>query len=93
MSRERLEAARAAGDEAGQRESLEAVWEAVCRLEEVQREVMWLRFGAGLSYRQMADALGIAEGTVRSRLHYAKQAMRAALEADRRPALDAREGA
>ena len=34
---------------------------------------------------EIADILGIPEGTARSRLHYATEAMRAALEADARP--------
>ena len=77
VSLERVEAEPvAAGDEVGQRESLEAVWEVICGLEEVHREVMWLRFGAALSYREMAEALGIAEGTVRSRLWRGLKALR-----------------
>jgi RNA polymerase sigma-70 factor (ECF subfamily) len=38
-----------------------------------------------LSTDEIADALGVPAGTVRSRLHYAVRAMRAALEADERP--------
>ena len=38
----------------------------------------------GLSGAEIADALGLSPGTVRSRLHYARQEMRAALEADAR---------
>jgi DNA-directed RNA polymerase specialized sigma24 family protein len=40
----------------------------------------------GLTHDEMAEVLGIPVGTVRSRLHGARGAMRAALEADARPA-------
>jgi RNA polymerase sigma-70 factor (ECF subfamily) len=40
---------------------------------------------------EVADVLGIPVGTVRSRLHHAMRGLRAALEADARPA--AREAA
>jgi RNA polymerase sigma-70 factor, ECF subfamily len=49
--------------------------------------VVVLHTYAGLSLEEIADTLGIRPGTVRSRLHYAVRAMRAALEADERPAL------
>lgn len=40
-----------------------------------QREVLILRFQNDLSYREIALVLGCAIGTVRSRLHYAKQSL------------------
>jgi RNA polymerase sigma-70 factor (ECF subfamily) len=40
-----------------------------------------------LSVEEVADALGVPAGTVRSRLHYAVRALRATLEADARPPL------
>jgi RNA polymerase sigma-70 factor (ECF subfamily) len=40
-----------------------------------QREVLILRFQNDLSYREIALVLGCAVGTVRSRLHYAKQSL------------------
>jgi DNA-directed RNA polymerase specialized sigma24 family protein len=36
---------------------------------------------------EVADALGIPVGTARSRLHYALRTLRAAIEADERPAV------
>lgn len=39
----------------------------------------------GLAPAEIAERLGIPVGTVRSRLHYAHRAMRAAIEADERP--------
>jgi RNA polymerase sigma-70 factor, ECF subfamily len=41
----------------------------------------------GLSLEEIADALGAPPGTIRSRLHYAVRAMRAALDADERASL------
>jgi RNA polymerase sigma-70 factor (ECF subfamily) len=44
-----------------------------------------LHFYVGLSLKEIAQALGVPEGTVRSRLHYALRIVRAAIEADERP--------
>jgi RNA polymerase sigma factor (sigma-70 family) len=55
------------------------------RLDPDQRTVLVLHYYLGLSLDEVADALGIPPGTVRSRLHRATQAMRAALDADTRP--------
>ena len=54
------------------------------RLDADQRTVIVLHYYLGLSLDEVADALGIPPGTVRSRLHRATQAMRAALDADTR---------
>ena len=48
------------------------------------RAVVVLKHFAGLSNEEIAEALEIPIGTVRSRLHYSIRAMRAALEADAR---------
>lgn len=50
-----------------------------------QREVIVLRLYLGLDNAEVAEVLGIPEGTVRSRLHSGIRAMRAALMADARP--------
>ena len=55
------------------------------RLSAEQRAVLVLQHYLNLSHAQMADVLGVPIGTVRSRLHGARTAMRAALEADARP--------
>ncbi len=56
------------------------------RLKPEQRAVVVLHYYSGFPAAEIARVLGIPEGTARSRLHYATQAMRAALEADaRRP--------
>ena len=56
------------------------------RLSIDHRVVVVLRFYLDLSHGQIAELLGIPLGTVRSRLRYALQGMRAALDADARPA-------
>ena len=54
------------------------------RLLPEQRAILVLRHYLGLEPAEIAETLGIKEGTARSRLHYAHRAMRAALEADER---------
>ena len=56
------------------------------RLSVEQRTVLVLQHYLDMTHDEMADAIGIPVGTVRSRLHGARGAMRAALEADARPA-------
>jgi RNA polymerase sigma factor (sigma-70 family) len=55
------------------------------RLTPEQRAILVLRHYLGLEPAEIAETLAIPVGTVRSRLHYAHRAMRAALEADERP--------
>jgi RNA polymerase sigma-70 factor (ECF subfamily) len=57
------------------------------RLDADQRIVLVLHYYLGLSLDDAADVLGIPPGTVRSRLHRATDAMRAALDADARAPL------
>jgi RNA polymerase sigma-70 factor (ECF subfamily) len=57
------------------------------RLKPEQRAVVVLHFYAGLAVPEIAETLGIPAGTVKSRLHYATEALRAALEADARAGL------
>lgn len=54
------------------------------RLSAEQRAVLVMHHYLGLSGAEIADRLGLSPGTVRSRLHYARQHMRAAIEADAR---------
>ena len=49
------------------------------------REVVVLRFMEDLSYEEMARVIGCDVGTVRSRLHYAKRALRKAMERRSQP--------
>lgn len=50
-------------------QKIEKVWDAVKSLSPEHSQVIHMRFAAGLSYAQIAQALGIPVGTVRSRLH------------------------
>jgi RNA polymerase sigma-70 factor (ECF subfamily) len=54
------------------------------RLDVDQRTVLVLHYYLGFSLDDAADVLGVRPGTVRSRLHRAINAMRAALDADAR---------
>jgi RNA polymerase sigma-70 factor (ECF subfamily) len=62
------------------------------RLKHEQREVVVLHYYLGLTAREVADTLGIPVGTVKSRLHYATETLRAALEADDRGSVAATNG-
>jgi RNA polymerase sigma-70 factor, ECF subfamily len=53
--------------------------QALTALPEAQRQTFVLHADAGLSYREVAEALGISIGTVMSRLFYARQKLRAYL--------------
>ncbi|MFQ5489963.1 MAG: RNA polymerase sigma factor [Phycisphaerae bacterium] len=53
---------------------------ALNKLDEEFRAVVVLRDMEGFDYRQIAEALGIAPGTVKSRLHRARSALRDMLE-------------
>ena len=55
------------------------------RLSIDHRAVVVLHHYLDLPLSEVAEALGIPEGTVRSRLHYAMRGLRAALDADARP--------
>jgi RNA polymerase sigma-70 factor (ECF subfamily) len=55
----------------------EALGAAMAGLSDQHREILRLRYFADLSYRELAEALGIANGTVMSRLHLARKALQA----------------
>lgn len=57
---------------------------AIGRLKEDEQIVLGLRFGRDLTVPQIAAQLSVPEGTVKSRLHYALEHVRAALDAERR---------
>lgn len=61
---------------------VEAARETISALEPVQREILDLRFAQGLSYAEIAEALSIPIGTVRSRLHHAVAEVRLRLESE-----------
>jgi RNA polymerase sigma-70 factor (ECF subfamily) len=51
------------------------------------RAVLVMHYYLGLSAPEIGESLGLSASTVRSRLHYARQRMRAAIEADSRAAV------
>jgi len=53
---------------------------ALARISAPHREVLVLRYLEELSYEEVAAVVGCELGTVRSRIHYAKRAMRRVLE-------------
>ena len=60
-------------------ERSEIVRRAILALPPASRAVMVLREYEGLSYREMADTLGVPLGTVMSRLNYARERLRRSL--------------
>lgn len=65
-------------------DSRDALERAFARLSADHRAVLVLRHYLAQSTAEMATTLGVPAGTVHSRLHYATEALRAALEADAR---------
>ncbi len=58
----------------------QAVARAINALPEDARRTIQLREIDGLSYKEIAEAMGIPKGTVMSRLHYARQRLRELLQ-------------
>jgi RNA polymerase sigma-70 factor (ECF subfamily) len=63
-----------------ERERAIELWQAVDELPEAHRVVILLRYQQGLSYSEIAQTLGISEGTVKSRLYNAHRKLRGQLE-------------
>lgn len=61
-------------------EDAEYIHAALDRLAPEHREVLVLRFLEDMTYEDIAGVTGCPVGTVRSRIHYAKRALRSALE-------------
>jgi RNA polymerase sigma-70 factor (ECF subfamily) len=77
-----------AADHAGTITNREEMERAFRRLNAEQRAVIVLQYYRDLSLPEIAEFLGVPLGTVRSRAHYAKRVLRAAIEADSRPAIE-----
>ena len=54
--------------------------DALVTLTAVDRETLLLYAWEGLSYTEVADAVGVPVGTVRSRIHRARNVLRGALD-------------
>ena len=76
----------AGGDEALSVDNRDRLERGFRRLPPDQRAILVFTHYLGQSPTEIAERLGIPVGTARSRLHYAHRAMRAAIEADERPA-------
>ncbi len=66
-------------------EDIKQIHTALDQLPREHREVLVLRYLEEMSYDDIAQVIGCPLGTVRSRIHYAKIALRTALEKERRP--------
>ena len=64
-------------------QDIDAMHVGLQRLSAAHREVLTLQFLMGLSYEEIADAIGCNIGTVRSRIYYGKKALRAEIDAQR----------
>jgi RNA polymerase sigma-70 factor, ECF subfamily len=69
------------GREAEEADLRRALAEALVQLPEAQRRTFVLHVDGGLSYREVADVMGISIGTVMSRLFYARQKLKGMLAA------------
>lgn len=58
------------------------------RLSEAHRHILHLHYQAGLSYQEIADELGVPIGTVMSRMHRARNALKDIVEADEENLMD-----
>jgi RNA polymerase sigma-70 factor, ECF subfamily len=68
------------GDGLAREDLRHALHKALAQLPEAQRRTFVLHAEAELSYREVADVLGISIGTVMSRLYYARQRLRSHLK-------------
>jgi RNA polymerase sigma-70 factor (ECF subfamily) len=73
------DASEASADDPFSAEDAAAIHAALDRLPAEQREVLVLRFLEDMTYDQIAAVIGCPPGTVRSRIHYGKQALRKAM--------------
>ena len=65
---------------AAQRELEKRLSEAMARLPDEQRAALVFREVEGLSYQEMAEAMGCSIGTVMSRLHYGRKKIQESLK-------------
>ena len=72
----------------GRKELLEQIGAAVEELSPIHREAIILREIEGLSYKEMAEVIGVSKGTVMSRLHHARKNLQAKLQSYLRGDLD-----
>jgi RNA polymerase sigma factor (sigma-70 family) len=66
-------------------EDVEAVHDALDRISSDHREVLTLSFLEDLSVEEIGRVIGVPQGTVKSRIHYAKRALRNVMEKEGKP--------
>ncbi|MGI8857550.1 MAG: RNA polymerase sigma factor [Thermomicrobiales bacterium] len=69
-------------EQAEQAELRRAIWDALDHLPVNQRAVLVLSYYGGLNEHEVADAMGVRPGTIKSRLHRARHALRDTLARD-----------
>jgi RNA polymerase sigma-70 factor (ECF subfamily) len=68
------------GDRTAQEWEAQTLWQAVRRLRPAEQEVIYLRYFLDLSEAEMAGALEVPPGTVKSRLHRAMARLRTVVD-------------
>jgi RNA polymerase sigma factor (sigma-70 family) len=56
-------------------EKIRKLKKALSKLDEEKRQIIYLRHYADMSYKEISKALGLPEGTIMSRLYYARKAL------------------
>jgi RNA polymerase sigma-70 factor, ECF subfamily len=69
-------------EQAEQGELRQTIWDALEHLPVNQRAVLVLSYYGGLNEHEVAEAMGVRPGTIKSRLHRARHALREALARD-----------
>jgi len=67
-------------DEHLQQQEAQRLWQAVRRLSQADQEIIYLRYFLELSVAETAEAAGLAQGTVKSRLSRALERLRQVIE-------------
>jgi len=57
------------------KEKTKRLQKALSKLDEEKQEIIYLRHYAEMSYKEISEVLGLPEGTIMSRLHYARKAL------------------
>jgi RNA polymerase sigma-70 factor (ECF subfamily) len=57
------------------KEKVEKLQKALLKLDDEKREIIYLRHYAEMSYKEISEALKLPEGTIMSRLYYARKAL------------------
>ena len=82
----------AVGDQTGSIGDHDQLERGLRRLRPQHRAAVVLHFYLGLTVPEVAETLDVPVGTAKSRIHYAVEALRAALEADERAPITAASG-